>query len=222
MEKQRKSARLGKYAAAAAATVAAGVASDASADLVTLPVGITAADSLEVFVDILPFASGASSISIATATSSFSVANPLTPNSELMIRGAAGFTGLRANNGAAMSYYVSGAFSYIEVGATPFVVPAAPNLEIASNVLTAYYDGYGGPIGVGATETTYFQFVNTGTGLVHDAWASFTTGGTAGDREFTLETLFVDTDPIPEPNSMGLLLLGAAGISAYRGRRRSA
>ncbi|MEZ6093785.1 MAG: PEP-CTERM sorting domain-containing protein [Pirellulaceae bacterium] len=211
-----------KYTAAAASVTAATMAADsAEADLVFLDLSaspITSAGSIENFVDILPFAKGATAISVTFSTNSFSGANPLAPNSEFMIRGAGGGTQVRGNNGAQFGYYTIGAYYYVQnVGAVGNFATAFDG----ANNLTMYYDGYGGPIGF-TPGIAHFTFTNTGDGQTYNGWLELVTEGTAGARQATLNGIWVDTQTVPEPTSgMALLCLGAAGIAGYRRRRES-
>ena len=214
VEKKERRNRIVKYSVAATAATAASLAAtqSADADIVFLDLSgspIFSNTSVEAFVDILGFAEGASTISVTYATSAFSGANPLAPNSEFMIRGTGPVTQVRGNNGAQFGYYILGGYYYVSnVGS---VGNFAANFN-GTNNLSMYFDGFGGPFSPGVPGIAHFTFTNTQTGGTHNAWLHLQTDGPAGDRQATVTGITVDT--IPEPASgMALLCLGAAGIA---------
>jgi hypothetical protein len=218
--------RLTKYGVAALSAAAVGIAANSSeAAQVTLPVNISSSNSIERFVDIQPFALGANTISAIVATSSLSYANPLAPNSELMLRGAANIAQLRPNNGALIAAFISSSFVYVRNVGAAFALP--PNN--AGTFMTAggsggqqynpslTYPAFGaGDFPIGSTRFAYFTFNNPGTGLTN-GWATIVMNGTAAVPAPTITALHVDTG-VPEPSSMALLCMGAVGMAAYRRR----
>lgn len=223
--------RLSKYGMAAVAAVATGVATEnASASLVTTPVNISSANSLEAFIDILPFATGATTVGVSFATNSYSAADPFAPNSELMLRGVGIGAQLAPRNGgvAIAAGFVSSGYLYVLNVGTPFTLPTGTAGTVAFN--SAYngsltYPAFGnGQFAPGTSGVAYFQFINTATGLPHDGWASITmnTDGLTGSLMPTITAIHVDTDPVPEPSTgMALLCLGAAGLGRYRRRQNA-
>lgn len=226
------SGRLTKYGVAAVAAVATGVAADnASASLVSTPVNISAANSVEAFVNILPFASGANSVSVTFTTNTFSMANPFAPNSELMLRGVNGLAQMSPRNGGVgiAAGFVSSGYLYVLNVGTPFTVPTGTAGTVVFNSAnngSLTYTAFGnGQFPVGGSGVAFFQFINTGTGLPHNGWASVTidTDLATGSLKPTITAIHVDTTPVPEPSTgMALLCLGAAGLARYRRRREDA
>lgn len=214
--------RLKKYGLAAVSVATTGMAiSSADAAQVSLPVNITSSNSFETFIDILPFATGATSIAVNTVTNSFSGANPLAPNSELMLRGVPTLAQLRGNNGAAVAVFTASSYIYVRNVGQCFALPPGGMgtfMQAGGPNPSLTYPAFGGgDFPVGTPGVAYFTFTNTGTGMTHDGWAEIVVqpGLTP-----TITRLCVDTGVVPEPTSMGLLCMGAAGVAAFRRRKR--
>lgn len=215
--------RLSKYGVAAVSAVATGLGANAAqASLVTLPVNINSQNSIETFIDILPFAPGANSIAVNFTNSSVSAANPLAPNSELMLRGYLGGAQVRGNNGAQVAAFVSSGYLYVRGVAAPFVQPAfnAGTFMVGSTYNASLtYTAFGnGDFPPGSTHVAYFTFNNPASGLTN-GWLTIQMNGTASNLNPTITAIHVDTG-VPEPTSMALLCLGAAGLLARRRRNR--
>ena len=234
--KKSISSRLKGYGVAAASVAATAVApATADAEFVTVNTNITSTGSLEVFIDIQGFSVGATTISVLTASSGFSQANPLAPYSELMLRGATQFSQLRAQQlstagtvGGAVVTNGTLPFNAVNVG-TAFVMPTFTNgtfldgdpmnTDSSAPILYRTDTGVGQFVGGGVY---YFRFINNspgGDGNIYDAWATIDTS-TAGAPVIT--QIHVDTgSAIPEPSSaMALLCMGAVGMGAYRRRKK--
>ena len=236
--KKSISSRLKGYGVAAASVAATAVApSAAEAEFVTVNVNINSSGSQEVFIDIQGFAAGATSISVVTASSAFSQANPLAPYSELMLRGAGGLSQLRMQQlstvgtvgGAVTTVGTSaGIFNAVNVGSA-FSLPTFTNgtffdgdpnnTDSSAPVLYRTDSGVGEFVGGGVY---HFRFLNNspgGDGNIYNAWATIDTS-TAGSPVIT--QIHVDTgSAIPEPSSaMALLCMGAVGMGAYRRRKK--
>lgn len=218
--------RLSKYGVAAVATVATGLgANQASAALVTTPVNIPSFGN-GTFVDILPFATGAAAVSVTFATASTSGANPLAPNSELMIRGVNANTGIMSpRNTALLAATSSAGYIYVHNVGAAFTLPTGGsgtfNLADPGFGYFTYIGFSYGAFPPGSTGVAYFSFTNTSTGLTHDAWATiFIDNTVAGQINPTITAVHVDT--LPEPSSMALLCLGAVGVARFRRRRSNA
>ena len=226
--------RLSNYGIAALATAAIGVvAHHADAAQVTLPVNINSADSLETFIDILPFAPGANSIAVNFVNNSYSNANPLAPNSELMLRGVSGAAQLRPQNGRSFACFLSSGGFYTYVRAVPgaFVFPPNNNgtflfngsANFPPNPSLTYPGLVGGDFPLGSTHVAYFRFHNAntpGAGPNTDGWLTIQMNSSATSVVPTITAISVDTGTAtPEPSSMALLCMGAVGLANYRRRQ---
>ena len=210
--------QLGKYSIAAAAISAAAPIS-ADADIISLDLSanpITASGSVETFIDLTGVKAGGTSFSINVATNIYSLANPLAPNSEIMLRGVNGFAGVRGNNDTEVGFVIgSNGFEVANVGAV-----GVTTADLLGDVqLGMYLDGSGGTFEPDTPGVAYFTFVNEDDGETYEGWLDLETRGVDGNREVALTGIHVEVGAIPEPSGTALLCLGAAGIAAYRRRR---
>lgn len=212
--------------------------------------GSPAAGTVEGFLAINGFAAGASTFGYAFSQNAFSGANPLGGTAtDVVLRAgwfangtnANGFGQLNARNGGGIAIsnvilntslgnglgtfaidLVANVGSAFNTGGTAFNGnPGSTNGNLNFNGLP-YYAGGGGPWGNGLPNagTAYFQFVNATDGQTYDGWLDIEFSVVGDVLTQTVTGIHVDTG-IPEPSSMALLCMGAAGLAAYR-RRRSA
>lgn len=216
--------RLTRYGVAAmAGAVALGGAPQSEAALVFLDLSgapLTASSPVtSQFVDILGFATGAASFSIATSVG-FRYDNPLAPGSELVLFASfseGSVAGLRGNNGAQIGFVGGGGSYVVNVGT---VGNTATSLNGTMGHYL-FYSGYGGgQFALDAPGVAFFQFTNTQTGMTHNGWLDVVvdSGGSVSITGITVDT--GNSGGVPEPSSMALLCMGAAGVASYRRRRR--
>lgn len=245
---QKNEKRLKKYGVAAVAAAAAGMATTADADLVSVTgLNLSTSNSNEGFLDIFPFVQGASTVGYAFANSTFSVGNPLGGTAtDFMIRavfsqgtGTALIAPRNGNLAAGGYYFVGGpyntgtyfmmqnvgsAFNAASSGAIYTGIPgsATGGAFLVTWPWNSSPGGFGGQNGSG---TIAFQYLNPNDGLSYDGWLDVAFGADGlGNLQMTITGYHIDTGTaIPEPSSaLAMLCAGAAGVGAYRRRRKSA
>ena len=239
------STRLAKYSVAAVAVAATGLTTaDLDAAIVSsgnLGNALLAVNSQELFVSLNGFTEGALAFGgFSTAVDPSSVGNPLAGNTDIMLRGAGFFTSGNANISARNGGWLavtSGTRDELAInlpsagvlptgGAGTYFLTGGQRADLFENTQSPDHGNFNNPpsSGFGSDGFAHFHFTNKLTGLRHYGWLDITIsdGGGAGTMQVRINEIFYQSNSIPEPaSSMTLLCMGAAGLAAYRRRRKS-
>lgn len=205
--------------------------------------------STEGFISLNGFADGTSVFGgFSFGTNSVSNATPLGGNTDLMIRGAGNFsTGaaqLRGQNGALVAMTSAGGDGplVVNVGAVGNFPTGGAGTYFLGNTgdgtqgqRGALWDpdggtnmqmggNFNGGMGQESDGIAYFTFINKSNNLRYHGWLDITVfdNGDFGSMQNRINEIHYDTTAIPEPaSSMTLLCMGAAGLGAYRRRRKA-